>query len=75
MLKHLRPRAALVTTVVLIAGLPNTASAYIDPTSGGLFLQFLLAGVAGVAVVIKMKWHRFKGFFTRRSKRGEEAQG
>ncbi len=32
--------------------------AYMDPGSGSLFLQLLLGGVAGLAVVVKLFWHR-----------------
>lgn len=34
--------------------------AYLDPGSGSLFLQLLLGGIAGVAVLGKVVWHRIK---------------
>jgi hypothetical protein len=42
--------------------------AYIDPGSGSMLLQMLLGGVAGVAVAVRMYWHRLRGFFGFRSK-------
>ena len=37
--------------------------AYMDPGTGSLFLQLLLGGVAGLAVVLKLFWHRILSFF------------
>jgi hypothetical protein len=69
-----------ILVLILSTASPETASAYIDPTSGGLLLQFLLGGLAGVAVVIKLTWHRFKDLFTRgrqrdQSDRNQESDG
>ena len=35
-----------------------TPLAYLDPGSGSLFLQLLLGGIAGVAVLGKLLWQR-----------------
>jgi hypothetical protein len=32
--------------------------AYLDPASGSLLLQLVLGGVAGLALVLKLFWHR-----------------
>ena len=34
--------------------------AYLDPATGGMILQAVAAGVAGVAVATKLYWHRAK---------------
>lgn len=34
--------------------------AYIDPSAGGMLVQMLLAGTAGVAVLGKLFWTRIK---------------
>jgi hypothetical protein len=34
--------------------------AYIDPSAGGMLVQLLLAGTAGVAVLGKLFWSRIK---------------
>jgi hypothetical protein len=39
------------------------AHAYLDPTTGSILLQGLLAGVAGVVVVLRLYWARLKAFF------------
>jgi hypothetical protein len=39
------------------------AEAYIDPSAGGMLVQLLLAGTAGVAVLGKLFWGRIKRIF------------
>jgi hypothetical protein len=67
-----RPEAMLSRTpfVVLLAlaawwilVLPGRAEAYIDPSAGGMLVQLVLAGTAGVAVLAKLFWSRIKGLF------------
>lgn len=41
------------------------AQAYVDPGSGSMFLQLLVAAVAGGLWTLKTYWQRLKGFFTR----------
>jgi len=41
--------------------------AYLDAGSGSLILQALAGGFAGVAVVGKLYWRRFKRIFVRRN--------
>lgn len=56
-------KTALVIGILFCV--PPPANAYIDPTAGGLLIQMLLAGGAGIAVVAKLYWKRimtrFKG--------------
>ena len=47
--------------------------AYIDPGSGSMLLQVLLGGIAGVAVAVRMYWHRLRAFFGSRSNNPPEA--
>jgi len=47
---------------------PQPAHAYIDAGTGGLIIQLLLAGLAGLGVVIKMYWRKLAGYFSRREK-------
>lgn len=50
-----------------------TPLAYLDPGSGSLFLQLLLGGIAGVAVLGKVVWHRIKSALGVRSAVPEKA--
>ncbi len=43
----------------------NQSNAYIDPGTGSMIIQGLLAAVAAGAVAIGIFWHRLKGFFGR----------
>ena len=47
---------ALVTFAVIFMASP--AQAYIDPGVGGMLLQLLLGGVAGVLVIMRLYWER-----------------
>ena len=39
------------------------AHAYLDPGAGSMLLQILLGGIAGLAVFLKLFWHRILTFF------------
>ena len=60
-------RAMLATSVALAAWwvvvLATDAEAYIDPSAGGMLVQLLLAGTAGVAVLGRLFWTRIKRWF------------
>ncbi len=58
-------------SIVLYAG---TASAYLDPGTGGLLLQLLLGGVAGAAMVLKLYWQRITAAWNRMFKKTPEVQ-
>jgi len=55
-------------SVCLLAAAAVPARAYLDPGSGSMMLQLLLAGVAGAVVLIKMYWHRLRARFGIRKK-------
>ena len=45
---------------LLIAALPGTAEAYIDPGAGNILMQAVLGGVAGIAVLVRIFARRIK---------------
>ena len=47
--------------LVVLASPP--AHAYLDPGTGSMFLQLLLGGLAGLAVLLKLYWQRLLSFF------------
>jgi hypothetical protein len=60
----LRASLRLVVLVVwILIFTTRDASAYIDPSAGGMLVQLLLAGTAGVAVLGKLFWTRITHFF------------
>ena len=53
-----------VTLVALfsVASLHGNAAAYLDPGTGSMILQAVLAGVAVVAVSVRMYWYKLVAF-------------
>ena len=49
-----------VATVFLVYSAPSYA--YLDPGTGSIILQSILAGVAVAMGVLRIYWHRFKAF-------------
>lgn len=42
---------------------PLTILGYIDPGTGSIILQAVVAGVVGAAIAVKLFWHRLLKFF------------
>jgi hypothetical protein len=55
---------ALVSIIclALLFALPKPAHAYLDANTGSLILQILVGGLAGLALVGKLMWHRITSF-------------
>ena len=53
--------SVLIAVCLAFVALP--AHAYLDPASGSLLLQMILGGVAGIALAVKLYWHRLLAFF------------
>ena len=53
------------TVFILLASLvlAPPVHAYLDPGSGSMMIQLLLAGAAGAAVALKIFWRRLLTFF------------
>ena len=49
--------------------------AYLDPAAGSLLLQIILGGVAGLALVLKLFWHRILSLFGIRKPVDEAPEG
>ena len=57
---RLMPATVLFLSLMLLNG---PAYAYLDPGTGGMLLQIVLGGVAGLLVAGKLFWHQLKSFF------------
>lgn len=67
MMRHKRQFAGLlILTVVFMLALQPRAYAYLDPGSGGFFIQMLLAALVGLSFTLKAYWKKIKDFFTGR---------
>lgn len=53
--------------LILIFLLPNTSYAYLDPGSGSLILQALLAGLAAVIAFFKKIKNYVRNLFTKKN--------
>lgn len=54
----------LVSFVLLFLVLTTRpAHAYLDPASGSMILQVIVAAVAAVLITIKAFWHKIRGMF------------
>ncbi len=52
----------------------SDANAYIDPGTGSLLLQGLIAGIAAGAYTLKLYWYKIKGFFLRKNDNEKELE-
>jgi len=62
------PWVRALPLVLGLLALPRDAAAYIDPGTGSLILQGLIATLAAAAVVLRGYWYRIKAYF-----RGDKA--
>jgi hypothetical protein len=60
--------------VLLIATLlaPATAHAYVDPGTGSLALQGIIAAVLGLGLTLKLYWRRIRKRLTGKRERDDE---
>lgn len=57
---------------ILLASFALPAHAYLDPASGSMLLQMIVGGIAGLALAVKLFWHRILGFFGGKSQRQDD---
>lgn len=51
--------------LILYALSISESQAYLDPGTGSILIQGLIAGIAAAALVIKTYWYRIKSFFSK----------
>ena len=67
-MQHSTTRPSRTQTAIFLAVLLAwiaPAYAYLDPATGSILLQGLIAGIAGLAVVLRLYWQRIKSLFRR----------
>jgi len=52
--------------LVILMILPINAFAYLDPGTGSIIIQSLIASVAAAGYVIRIYWHKIVSFFSRK---------
>ncbi len=60
-------------TLVLLLATARPAQAYLDANTGSLLIQLLVGGVAGIALIGKLYWHKILVFL--RLKEHEDDDG
>jgi len=68
-----RKRVIAVWLAVNLIGFSAAANAYLDPGTGSILVQSLLAGIAGAAAVVSLYWQRVKRFFVNLRKSSRDA--
>jgi hypothetical protein len=56
-------RNAFVVLLAVLFFAPYPAHAYLDPGTGSMIVQMIIAGIAGSLVAIKVYWIKIKNFF------------
>jgi hypothetical protein len=69
-----RKRAIVAWLAVQLVGFSAAAHAYLDPGTGSILVQSLLAGVAGAVAVVSVYWQRVKAFFVNLRKSSRDTQ-
>jgi len=62
----------LTAGIILVAVAP--AHAYLDPGTGSMFFQAVMASLLAAATAVGVFWQKIKGFFTR-TKKGKDDAG
>ena len=70
----MRYSSGLAVFLLVLLLSPAPAHAYIDPAAGSLFLQLLLGGAAGLAVILKLFWHRLRRLVGLKEREDETAE-
>jgi hypothetical protein len=62
---EVKMREMVFVTLILYIFILSTcpAYAYLDPGTGSMVLQLVLGGIAGIAILGKLFWNRFKALF------------
>lgn len=66
-MKRVYAMQSIQFSTILFIGIcySQTAAAYLDPGTGSLILQMLIAGIVGAIFTIKLYWYQFKAFVAR----------
>ncbi len=73
-MSEMRFSRGVIYVTSLVAIWPPAALAYLDPGTGSIILQGLLAAIAGTLVAGRLYWSRLKSFFARKPPSTPEEQ-
>ena len=58
---------------IFLLTFPSYSFAYLDPGSASMIIQGLIAGIASVATVVGLYWHKIKSFFSKKAEDDSKA--
>lgn len=61
-------------TLIVLSFMPSVALAYLDPATGSIILQGIIAAFATAAVTFRLWWHRFKSLFSRKGRDSDQRE-
>ena len=61
----------VITTFCVLLIFPQPAWAYLDPGTGSLILQSVIAGIAGALVAGRFYWDRIKSYISEKFSSGD----
>jgi hypothetical protein len=67
-----RPIGVLLVTLFTLSAV-SPAYAYLDPGTGSMFLQAVIASLLAAATAVGVFWQKIKGFFSRQKKGKDDA--
>jgi hypothetical protein len=67
-------RLVVIWIAAQLIGFSASAHAYLDPGTGSILVQSLLAGIAGAVAVVSLYWQRVKRFFVNFRKQSNDAR-
>ena len=62
----------LITSFVVIIFINNKAFAYLDPGTGSIILNALIASIAAGATYCSIYWQKIKYFFNKKNKKKDK---
>ncbi len=59
---------SFILTIFVLYLYKNEALAYLDPGTGSMILQVIIAAFVAVGIYIKLFWHKLKNIFIKKNK-------
>lgn len=59
---------SFILTIFVLYMYENEALAYLDPGTGSMILQVIIAAFVAVGIYIKLFWHKLKNIFIKKNK-------
>lgn len=67
--------ALFAAMFLLVSHLQGSVQAYLDPGTGSIALQLLIAGIVGALATVRLYWDRLRTFVRRTTEREGASRG